>query len=160
MEWSLANKSCVNGWTLYQHPLFKDQLTGLKEDVVELKKSDPENYKTHPKTKLLASIFKAINERVPNNPDAPEFRQGHTPGKDNSHWRRVKNGIPNRYRLFFRFSSSPPPPSIVYAWINDDKTLRKAGAKTDCYEVFKNMLKRGVVPQSIEELIETAKTSK
>ena len=128
--------------------------------MVELKKSDPENYKTHPKTKLLASIFKAINERVPDNPDAPEFRQGHTLGKDNSHWRRVKNGIPNRYRLFFRFSSSPPPPLIVYTWINDDKTLRKADAKTDCYEVFKNMLKRGVIPQSIEELIETAKTNK
>lgn len=157
MELSLTNKSCVNGWTLYQHPLFKDQLTSIKKDVIELKKSDPENYKSHPKTKLLASLFKAIKERVPNNPDDPEFRQGHTLGKDNNHWRRVKNGMPNRYRLFFRFRSAPPP-SIIYAWINDDETLRKAGAKTDCYEVFKNMLKRGVVPQSIKELIETDKT--
>ncbi|VAW66075.1 hypothetical protein MNBD_GAMMA10-1222 [hydrothermal vent metagenome] len=153
----MTNKSCVNGWTLYQHPLFKDQLTSIKKNVIELKKSDPENYKSHPETKLLASLFKAIKERVPNNPDDPEFRQGHTLGKDNNHWRRVKNGMPNRYRLFFRFRSAPPP-SIIYAWINDDETLRKAGAKTDCYEVFKNMLKRGVVPQSIKELIETDKT--
>ncbi|VAW82805.1 hypothetical protein MNBD_GAMMA12-602 [hydrothermal vent metagenome] len=147
----LTNNTVVNGWHLYQYPLFAEQLTSLKNDVKNLKKNDPEHYQSHPKTKLLASIFKAINKTVPDNPEHPDFRQGNTLGKDNRHWRRVKKGIPNRYRLFFRFNSTPP--AIIYVWINDEHTLRKEGAKTDCYTVFKKKLKRGEIPDSIESLI-------
>ena len=38
------------------------------------------------------------------------------------------------------------------AWLNDEATLRKAGAKTDVYAVFQRMLRRGEVPSGIEEL--------
>jgi hypothetical protein len=37
-------------------------------------------------------------------------------------------------------------------WFNDEDTLRKAGAKSDVYEVFRRMLIRGQVPTSLEEL--------
>lgn len=60
--------------------------------------------------------------------------------------------MPDRYRLFFRFASKPVK-LIVYVWFNDEDTLRKAGSKTDVYEVFKRMLSRGQVPSGIEELL-------
>lgn len=146
----------VNGWALYAYTLFAEQLKCLKQEVQKLAQGDPDGYKTHPKTKLLASIYRAITVRVPGNPDSREFLQGKTLGQNHGHWRRVKNGLPNRYRLFFRFSSSPPV--IVYVWINDDGTLRKAGAKTDCYTVFSKMLKSGTVPDSINELLEKSES--
>ena len=67
-------------------------------------------------------------------------------------WRRVKKGMPDRYRLFFRFASKPVK-LIVYVWFNDEDTLRKAGSKTDVYEVFKRMLSRGQVPGGVKELL-------
>lgn len=76
---------------------------------------------------------------------------GHSLGPDCAHWRRVKRGLPQRYRLFFRFSSQSAR-IIVYAWLNDEATLRKAGAKTDVYAVFQRMLRRGEVPSDIKEL--------
>jgi toxin YhaV len=79
-------------------------------------------------------------------------RLGHTLGKTYAHWRRVKKGLPARYRLFFRFGSQPIR-IIVYAWLNDEFTLRKTGAKTDVYAAFRRMLSRGEVPTSLEELI-------
>ena len=142
----------ANGWGLYYFRIFKAVLDELEAVVTQLAQDDPKGYKTHPKTKLLASVYKAITEVVPANPDAPEFRLGKTLGADNTNWRRVKKGMPDRYRLFFRFASNPVK-VIVYVWFNDEDTLRKAGAKADVYETFKRMLARGVVPGSIGELI-------
>jgi toxin YhaV len=69
----------------------------------------------------------------------------------------VKKGMPDRYRLFFRFASSPVQ-LIVYVWFNDEYTLRKAGSKTDVYETFKRMLMRGEVPSSINVLLTESQT--
>lgn len=146
----------VNGWTLYYFRLFKAALDELEQSVTKLAKQDPEGYKTHPKTRLLASVYKAIIQTVPANPDAPEFRLGKTLGAEYSSWRRVKKGMPDRYRLFFRFASRPVK-VIVYAWFNDEDTLRKAGAKTDVYEAFRRMLVRGEVPSGMDELLEEAR---
>ena len=146
----------VNGWHLYQHPLFKKQLTQLKDDVIKLKEKDPVNYRSHPTSKRLASIVDSIRRNVPTDPTHKDFLLGNTLGKGKGHWRRVKKGLPNRYRLFFRFSSHPP--IIVYVWINDDSTLRKDSAKTDCYQVFKKMLQKGIIPDSIGQLISEADT--
>lgn len=142
----------ANGWGLYYFRIFKAALDELEAVVTQLAQDDPKGYKTHPKTKLLASVYKAITEVVPANPNAPEFRLGKTLGADNTNWRRVKKGLPDRYRLFFRFASSPVK-VIVYVWFNDEDTLRNAGAKTDVYEAFRRMLARGVVPWSIGELL-------
>ena len=142
----------ANGWGLYYFRIFKAALDELEAAVTQLAQVDPRGYKTHPKTKLLASVYKAITEVVPANPNAPELRPGKTLGADNTNWRRVKKGMPDRYRLFFRFASSPVK-VIVYVWFNDEDPLRKAGAKTDVYETFRRMLARGEVPGSIGALL-------
>ena len=145
----------ANGWSLYYYRTFKAALDELEAVVSKLAAEDPAGYKTHPKTKLLASVYRAITQLVPGNPDAPDFRLGKTLGADNTNWRRVKKGTPDRYRLFFRFASSPVK-VIVYVWFNDEDTLRKAGSKTDVYEAFKRMLARGEVPGGIDDLLREA----
>ena len=145
----------AHGWSLYFYRTFKAALDELEAVVTKLAADDPAGYQTHPKTKLLASVYRAITELVPANPDAPDFRLGKTLGADNTNWRRVKKGMPDRYRLFFRFASNPVK-VIVYVWFNDEDTLRKAGSKTDVYETFKRMLARGVVPGRIDDLLREA----
>lgn len=142
----------VNGWKLYAHKLFVDQLVKLIQEVQALKDSDPTGYQTHPKTKFLATINKLIKQSIPEDPTASEYRQGKTLGKENKHWFRAK--FHARYRLFFRFSTKHRV--IVYVWLNDGKTLRKAGAKTDPYVVFQNLLKSGNPPQNFEALLKGA----
>lgn len=139
----------ANGWRLFQYPLFERQLKNLTEAVKQLSIAQPHSYKEHPKTKLLATIHRLITETIPRNPNAPEFRQGGALGPDNRHWFRAK--FHQRYRLFFRFSSKDKV--IVYVWVNDESTLRKAGATTDAYAVFKSMLEAGDPPRALEALL-------
>lgn len=141
----------INGWLLFYFKLFKTALDELEEEVTKLSQKDPDRYRIHPKTKLLASVYKVITESVPVNPTAPEFRLGKTLGPEYAYWCRVKKGMPNRYRLFFRYASTPMK-IIIYVWFNDEDTLRKAGSKTDVYEVFRRMLARGEVPLSVDAL--------
>ena len=146
----------ANGWSLYYYRTFKAALDELEAVVTKLAADDPAGYKTHPKAKLLASVYRAITQLVPANPDAPQFRLGKTLGSANTNWRRVKKGMADRYRLFFRFASSPVK-VIVYVWFNDEDTLRKAGSKSDVHESFRRMLARGEVPGDIEDLLREAR---
>jgi toxin YhaV len=139
----------TNDWKLYGHQLFVDQLNKLLVEVNQLCIDDPMSYESHPKAKFLATINRLIRQTIPENPTAPEFRQGNTLGKTNKHWFRAK--FHGRYRLFFRFSTQHR--IIIYTWLNDEKTLRKAGAKTDPYFIFQSMLKSGDPPQSFEQLL-------
>ncbi|MFZ3201582.1 MAG: type II toxin-antitoxin system YhaV family toxin [Candidatus Acidiferrales bacterium] len=143
----------VNGWGLYQYPLFEEQLKRLAEAVERLSITQPEAYKEHPKTKLLATIHRFITEAIPRDPNSAEFRQGDTLGPDNRHWFRAK--FHQRYRLFFRFSSKNKV--IVYVWVNDEFTLRKTGSRTDAYAVFKSMLDAGDPPRTLEALLKRAR---
>ena len=142
-----------NGWQLFYFRLFKAALDELEADVTRLAKQDPRGYKTHPKTRLLASVYKSITQLVPANPDHAGFRLGKTLGAEYANWRRVKKGMPDRYRLFFRLASSPVK-LIAYVWFNDEDTLRKAGSKTDVYAAFRRMLERGEVPESVAALMQ------
>lgn len=142
-----------NGWSLFQHPLFAEQFRSLTTAVEELAQSDPKGFQAHPRTKLLYTIRRFILESIPTNPNAPEFRQGNTLGEDNRHWFRAK--FHERFRLFFRFSSKDKV--IVYVWVNDESTLRKRGASTDVYEVFKRMLGSGYPPHSFDELLKQSR---
>jgi toxin YhaV len=146
----------ANGWSLYAHRLFEAQLTGLVEQVEALAKKDPVHYREEAATKLLATINRYIREIIPRDPNAAEFRQGNTLGKDNRHWFRAK--FHERYRLFYRFSSREKV--IVYAWVNDERTLRKSGSKTDPYNVFRSMLESGDPPSTMEQLLARAKELK
>lgn len=115
-----------------------------------LRKHQPDTYKTHPDFKLLQSAWRVLRESW-QDPGHARYNLGNTLGAENRHWRRCKEGLPPRYRLFFRFSSSERV--CVYAWLNDDKTLRKAGSKTDVYATFKRLLNKGFVPQEFAELL-------
>jgi len=63
------------------------------------------------------------------------------------HWRRAKIG--RRFGLFFRYDSRSKV--IVYAWVNDENTLRSAGSKSDPYAVFEK-LGRGNPPDDWDTL--------
>jgi toxin YhaV len=143
----------VNGWRLFQYHLFAEQLDELERRVTEIAAREPETYRQHPSTKLLASVHRYVTETIPRDPTAAGFRHGNTLGKDNRHWFRAK--FHQRFRLFFRFSSSAR--IIVYAWINDENTLRKRGAKSDVYAIFQSMLQAGDPPQSFDDLLKGAK---
>ena len=134
----------VNGWRLYVHPLFDQQFRRLVEQVETLAANDPVGYRLQPAAKLLATINRHIRDIIPRDPGAAEFRQGNTLGSDNRHWFRAK--FHERYRLFYRFSSRDRV--IIYAWVNDESTLRKAGSKTDPYHVFRAMLEAGDTPKT------------
>lgn len=145
--------STVTGWRLFVHPLFEVQLEKLAARVERLASKDPRGYSSHPAAKLLATINHYIREVIPRDPNSPEFRQGNTLGPDNRHWFRAK--FHGRYRLFYRFSTQQR--FIVYVWVNDEQSLRKAGARTDAYAMFKGMLESGEPPNSLAELLRTSK---
>jgi toxin YhaV len=147
----------VNGWRLYLSPKFDQQLQLLEDQVEAIAASDPigcnKRPNERPVLKLLVAIHRLIYEVIPRNPNAPEFRQGNTLGAENRQWFRAK--FHQRYRLFFRFSSKEK--IIIYAWMNDERTLRKAGVKTDPYAVFRAMLESGDPPATMEQLLERAR---
>ena len=59
-----------------------------------------------------------------------------------------KHGLPERYRLFYTFSSVERV--IIPLYLNDTATLRKRGAGSDPYEIFKRMVRRGAVGSDFE----------
>ena len=140
-------------WSLFVHPLFHAQLEKLTRQVEKLASRDPIGYASHPAAKTLAAILYYIEEAIPRDPNSSEFRQGNTLGPGNRHWFRAK--FHGRYRLFYRFSMEHK--AIVYAWVNDDKSLRKAGSKSDPYAVFQAMLASGDPPSSFADLLRASK---
>lgn len=45
---------------------------------------------------------------------------------------------------------------IIFAWVNDEITLRTYGAKTDAYAVFKSTLEKGDPPDDWTALLQSA----
>lgn len=142
----------VNGWSIYAHPVFLDQLEGLIEEVEARKARDPKTWRKKNCTKRLAAIVKLVTETIPADPGAPAFRQGDTLGAHRKHWFRAS--FFQQYRLFFRFDSTAKV--IVLAWVNDEQTLRAYGSKTDAYATFKGMLEGGNPPDDLDALMEEA----
>jgi toxin YhaV len=147
--------SIVNGWTLYAHPLFLDQLEKLTSAVEKAKAKNPETYASSANAKLLAQLHRLMFELIPIDPARPEFRQGGTLGTNRKHWFRAKFGA-GRFRLFFRYSSSAK--IIIFAWVNDSETLRTYGSKSDAYAVFAKMLDGGNPPEDWEALMKASQS--
>jgi toxin YhaV len=143
----------VNGWTIYAHPLFLDQLEKLAAAVETAKAKDPKGYHKSANAKLLKALHTVAFERIPQDPTVARYRQGDTLGDNYKHWFREKFGN-GRFRLFFRYDSKAK--IIVYAWVNDENTLRTYGAKTDAYAVFASMLDNGNPPDSWAALLRAA----
>lgn len=135
------------------HPLFLAQVSGLIEKTAKARKKDPVGYKKKRPAKQLAAIRKLMFETIPADPAGVEFRQGKTLGQKYKHWFRAK--FFQQYRLFFRYHAAEK--IIVYVWVNDDKTKRAYGSKTDAYLIFQKMLKNGNPPDSWQTLLEECK---
>ncbi len=142
-----------HGWTLLFHDCLIGQLKKLEAASVRAKTQDPEGFESNANVKLFNAIAKLIIEVIPNDPSRDEYRQGNTMGSEFRHWRRAKIG--QRFRLFFRFDSRSKV--IVFAWVNDNQTLRSSGAKTDPYAVFQKMLKSGNPPDEWAALLAASK---
>ncbi len=144
----------VNGWTIYAHPLFLDQLERMIAAVEKARKKDPKGYKKKRAAKLLAAVLKVAFEDIPSDPTRDIYRQGDTLGDDYKHWFRAK--FLQQFRLFFRYQQSETSKIIVLAWVNDESTLRAYESASDAYLVFRKMLSRGNPPDSWKELAATA----
>lgn len=143
----------INGWTIFAHSLFLDEINTLIEQVEKLKSKDPANYLKKNASKRLAAIARLAFEVIPRDPTLSDYRQGSTLGDDHKHWFRAR--FFQQYRLFFRFDSASK--IIVYSWVNDEKNKRAYGSKTDAYRVFEKMLNSGHPPDNWSQLLKEAK---
>jgi toxin YhaV len=139
----------VNGWTLFEHPLFAEQVAKLTAEVARLRKKDPKGYAKKNPSKRLAAIQKLIYEVIPQDPSRADYRQGSTLGEEYKHWFRAK--FFQQYRLFFRYHAQSR--IIVYVWVNDDDSKRAYDSSSDAYQVFRKMLESGEPPDGWEELV-------
>ena len=143
----------INGWTLFAHPIFLAQLDALTAQVEALKRKDPTGFVKKNATKRLAAIAKLAFEVIPQDPTRPEYRQGSTLGDEHTHWFRAK--FFQQYRLFFRFHAQVKV--IVFAWVNDEGTLRAYESADDAYRVFRRMLDSGHPPSDWGQLLAEAR---
>jgi len=143
----------IQGWTVFVHPLFLAQLEALAQQVASLQKKDPLGYGQKNASKRLAAITKLAFDVIPQNPTRPEYRQGHTLGEAHKHWFRTQ--FFQQYRLFFRYHA--PSKLIVFAWVNDEGTLRAYESSHDAYRVFRKMLESGPPPDDWNQLLAEAR---
>jgi toxin YhaV len=131
-----------------------DQLAQLVAAVERDKQRDRKNYKAKANAKLLNAVFTIALERIPQDPTDKRYRLGDTLGAVYKHWFRDKFGA-GRFRLFFRYDSKSKV--IIYAWINDENTLRTYRAKSDAYSVFSSMLADRNPPANWDALVVSCK---
>lgn len=85
----------INGYTIYEHECFTQQLDRLATTIESQKRSEKSSRSEE--AKLLERILGEI-ENIALNPDSPEYRLGKTLGPEYKFWRRAK--FMGRYRLF------------------------------------------------------------
>ena len=142
-----------HGWVLLFHECIVEQLQKLHAAAGRAERNDPKGFERNANVKLFRALSQLILETVPSDPARDEYRQGNTLGLAHRHWRRAKIG--RRFRLFFRYDSKAKV--IVYAWVNDEQTLRSSGSKSDPYAVFEKMLGRGNPPDDWNVLVQASK---
>jgi len=143
-----------HGWTLLFHACLTEQLQKLHVAAERARQQDPVGFESNANVRLFAALSRLIFEAVPSDPNREEYRQGNTMGGEFRHWRRAKIG--RRFRLFFRFDSKSK--IIVFAWVNDESTLRSSGSKNDPYAVFQRMLQRGHPPDDWSALMSSSQS--
>lgn len=139
-----------NGWTFLLWPDFAARWTALLRVVLQQRSAPPAGVPARvplasSEATMLAALVRLIRDHIARDPNAAAFRLSGSLGA----WRRVK--FLGRFRLFYRFSSAHK--IVVLTWLNDENTLRKAGAVTDPYYVFSSMLSRGEVPADWAALV-------
>lgn len=140
----------AHGWTLLLHDCLLQQLSKLAAaHQAEVSRGTAHGANA----KVLAAIGKLVLDDIPIDPGNRKYRQGVTLGSEYKHWLRAK--FFGRFRLFFRYHSGAK--TIVYAWVNDESTLRQAGGRNDPYAVFRKMLERGTPPDDWDGLVQASK---
>lgn len=142
-----------HGWTLLFHDCVLGQLQKLCVAARRAQENDPKSFESNANVKLFRALSQLMLDEVPGDPARDEYRQGNTLGAAYRHWRRAKIG--RRFRLFFRYDSKAKV--IVYAWVNDERTLRSSGSKSDSYAVFGKMLGRGNPPDDRDALVQASR---
>lgn len=145
----------VNGWTIFSHPLFLNQIEGLAQQVEVLKQKDPTGYTKKNASKRLAAIARLAFDVIAQDPSRPEYRQSATLGIGHKHWFRAK--FFQQYRLFFRYHAQARV--IVFAWVNDEGTKRAYESSGDAYRVFRKMLQSGHPPDDWDQLLAEARSA-
>jgi toxin YhaV len=145
-------KLVVNGWTIFAHPLFLEQMNALISEVESLKNKNRINFSKKSSAKRLAAITKLAFDVIPQDPSKTDYRQGNTLGEDHKYWFRAK--FFQQYRLFFRYHAASK--IIVYAWVNDQDTKRAYESSNDAHRVFRKMLESGQPPDDWNQLLNEA----
>lgn len=141
-----------HGWNLLFHDCIIEQIRKLEAAASRARGQNPHGFESNANVKLYAALAHLIFEAVPSDPSRDEYRQGNTMGSAFRHWRRAKIG--RRFRLFFRFDTKSK--IIIFAWVNDENTLRSSGAKSDPYAVFQKMLRSGHPPDDWTTLLKAS----
>jgi len=142
-----------HGWNLLFHECLSEQLQKLHAAAERARAQDAADSESNANVKLFNALSKLMLDAVPSDPNREEYRQGNTMGAAFRHWRRAKIG--RRFRLFFRFDSKTK--IIIFAWVNDENTLRSSGSNSDPYTVFQKMLERGHPPDDWASLASASK---
>jgi toxin YhaV len=119
----------INGWTLFVHPLLRDQVEALHGQVAALRESDPTTYVNKKAAKQLAALVRLIFEIIPQNPEHPEYLSNSTLGEGHRNWFSAQ--FFQQYRLYFRYHRESR--IIVYVWLNDEDPERVDGSADDAY---------------------------
>ncbi len=138
-----------NGWQLYAYALFEEAFFDSSAAFRNAKRTHPDDWRQQRAVRRHARLLDLIEKEIPANPNAPGYLLGNTLGPEHRHWRRAK--FFGRYRLFFRFSSAQK--IIVFAWLNDEHSLRKEGSATDPYRIFRNRLDAQRPPDDWDDLL-------
>jgi toxin YhaV len=145
----------VNGWTLLFHNCIAEQLSRLHSAALRAERQDPTGFEGNANVRLFRALSHLLLQVIPHDSGNDDYRQGNTLGTAHRHWRRAKIG--RRFRMFFRFDSQSRV--IVYAWVNDETTLRSSGSRSDPYSVFVKMLGRGHPPTGWSDLVAASATT-
>jgi len=83
---------------------------------------------------VLANIVELALKRIPQDSDAATISSGRYARQSLQALGFAKKFFQRRFRLFFRYDLASK--IIVYAWVNDSRTLRTYGSASDAYAVF------------------------
>jgi toxin YhaV len=141
------SEKTFHGWTVLFSEPFLSAYGDLSAKARKLKNELPEEeYEQHPDVKLFLTVRELTRDIIPSDPHQAGYRLH----GDLSKFRRIKGrGLPGRYRLFWVFSEQLKV--IIFLYLNDSRSLRKEGDRSDPYRVFSGMVGRGEIGTDFEE---------
>jgi toxin YhaV len=136
-----------HGWTVLFAEPFLTAYGDLSARARKLKGAlSQEEYEQHPDVKLFLAVRELTRNVIPSGPRHADYRLH----GDLAKFRRTKGrGLPKRYRLFWTFSEQLKV--IIFLYMNDSASLRKEGDRSDPYNLFSGMVRRGEIGEDFEE---------